>query len=133
MIITAVDPSRIHRQKKKMTRIVAGRIQSQSAKATIINSGKGAIYSSAYTGFKHAARVYGFYRDIKPYLPETYIDKYRYKPHKRVAAQILKTKGFLKANNKFHKKPSFFRNWNFGYCSDSQFGKGSQFSSKYCR
>ncbi len=74
--------------------------QPGSAKATIINSGKGTIIGSTYEGFKHAARVYGFYQDIKPYLPDTYIDKYRYKPHKRLFEYALQSKGFLRQKDK---------------------------------
>ncbi len=62
--------------------------QPRGAKATVINSGTGAIASSAYTGFKHVARVYGFYKDIQPYLPETTIDRYRYKVHKRTSGYV---------------------------------------------
>ncbi len=65
--------------------------QKVSPKATVINSGKGTVLGSAYTGFKHVASTYGFYQDIKPYLPETYLDKYRYKPRKRIAGYIGQT------------------------------------------
>ncbi len=76
-------------------------------------AGKAAYYGYAYEGFKYASRTYGFYQDIKPYLPETYIDKYRYKPHKRVAGYI----GQALYKKKF---PS-------GYATHCQLGK------TYCR
>ncbi len=55
--------------------IVSSAQSPKGAKATIINSGKGTIAGSAYQGFKHVARVYGFYKDIQPYLPETHITR----------------------------------------------------------
>ncbi len=56
-----------------------------------------ALYELAKTGL----RGYGIYQDVKPYLPETYIDKYTYKPHKRIAGyagQILWSKRVSKTN-----------------------------------
>ncbi len=105
----------IPKMKKTLTRFVTVSSQPSSAKATIINSGKGAVFGTAYEGFKRASRVYGFYQDIKPYLPETYIDKYRYKPHKRIAGQLQKTQGFLRRNAssyKFSKKRAQCTVWN---------------------
>ncbi len=94
--------------------IVTSTSQPASAKATIINSGKGAVFGSTYQGFKEVARIYGFYKDIKPYLPETYLDKYRYKPHKRVAGyagQIFWSKTKFQSRyapcNKFNQKYPF--------------------------
>ncbi len=113
--------------------IVAQRAQSSSAKATVINSGKGAIYGTAYSGFKHAARAYGFYKDIKPYLPETYIKKYQYKPHKRIYGQISKTKGFLKTPSRKFKQKRVRICGKYGY-NGSSFGTSSNKgqSSQYC-
>ncbi len=90
--------------------IVAQSKQPAGVKYSIINQGKAGFAGSAYTGFKHIAKAYGFYKDIEPYLPETYIDKYRYKPHKRVYHAISKTKGFLllKKHSNFHKKRTRF-------------------------
>ncbi len=94
--------------------IVSTRPSPQGARATIINSGKGTVFSSAYTGFKHVSKVLGFYQDIRPYLPETYLDKYRYKPHKRAYAELQKTQGFLKTGHKQYKKRG--RPWSFTGC-----------------
>ncbi len=72
--------------------------QPSGAKATVIGSKtRFAFVPHAYEGFKTAGKAYGFYKDIKPYLPETYLDKYKYKPHKRIS-------GYL--GQKFHAKKS---------------------------
>ncbi len=42
-----------------------------------INSGKGTYAGPAYQAFKAIAKTYGFYKDIRPYLPEEVIKKYR--------------------------------------------------------
>ncbi len=68
--------------------IVTASSQPTSAKATVLNSGKGTILGSAYQGFKIASKTFGFYQDIKPYLPDTAIDRYRYKPHKRITGYL---------------------------------------------
>ena len=110
----------ILRINRTLTRLVTSFSQPSGAKATVINSGKGTVIGSAYEGFKHAARAYGFYQDIKPYLPETYIDKYRYKPHKRISYALQKTKGFLRnaPRNKFSKKCAQRTIWS--KCNTSQ-------------
>ncbi len=95
MNISLRTPQKIY-LKSLMTWIKSVGSQPEGARATIINSGKGTIYSSTYTGLKHVSKVFGFYQDIKPYLPETYIDKYRYKPHKRLYGYGRLSKGFLK-------------------------------------
>ncbi len=110
--------------------IVTSSPQPGSAKATVINSGKGAVFGTTYQGFKFAARTFGFYQDIKPYLPETYLDKYRYKPHKRIVGYASKTRGFLKRNktgNQFYKKRSRCGIWN-NWCAN---GNNSSKSGKY--
>ncbi len=69
--------------------IYTTRRTSPGAKASFISRKSRAPYLGyAYEGLKHTSRAYGFYKDIKPYLPETYLDKYRYKPHKRVAGYL---------------------------------------------
>ncbi len=52
---------------------------SVSPKTYVINSGKGTVYSTGYQIFKYGAKAFGFYKDIKPYLPEEAIQKYRTK------------------------------------------------------
>ncbi len=65
--------------------------QPSGARATVIGTRtKFPFISHAYEGLKMFSKTLGFYQDIKPYLPETYLDKYRYKPHKRVAGYIGK-------------------------------------------
>ncbi len=73
-----------------MTRIKSAANQPSGAKSTVINSGKGTVLGSTYQGFKHAAKAFGFYKDIEPYLPETSIKKYTYKPHKRTSGYLGK-------------------------------------------
>ncbi len=77
--------------------IVASQRKSVSPKSYQINrGGKAAIFGPAYEGFKTVSKAYGFYKDIKPYLPENILGKYKYKTHKRV---------FGYASQKFHAKP----------------------------
>ncbi len=81
--------------------IVTGKTQTAQAKAQYIQrSGRAPYIGYAYEGLKYASRTYGFYQDIKPYLPETYLKKYSYKPRKRVA-------GYL--GQKFHAKKKIFK------------------------
>ncbi len=107
--------------------------QPTGAKSTIINSGRGSVVSSAYTGFKHIAKAYGFYQDVKPYLPETYIDKYRYKPHKRVAGQIQKSKGFLRTKRNYKQYQKRGRCNGFDWNNSSKCGnrQGYKFTTFY--
>ncbi len=83
--------------------IVAPSRQAVSPKTYTINAGKGTYIGPAYQGFKAVARTYGFYKDIKPYLPEEiikkYTGKYKYKPRKRLTAYAFQTRGFLKKSN----------------------------------
>ncbi len=75
--------------------IVAQHSKEVSPTTYRIGQGKGSFIGPVVTGFKHISKTYGFYKDIKPYLPETYLDKYKYKPGKRIT-------GFL--GQTFHKK-----------------------------
>ncbi len=59
-------------------------------KATIIGRRSGQ-YGSIYTVGKRLVEFAGYYDEIKPFLPETYIDKYTYKPRKRVAGYLGQT------------------------------------------
>ncbi len=91
--------------------IVTTGTQPGSAKATTISTRSRGIpfVGHAYEGFKYASRAFGFYQDIKPYLPETTLDRYRYKPHKRGYGYARTTQGFLKryaTRNKFRKTRS---------------------------
>ncbi len=67
--------------------VVARVKQTQKAKTYPIGTrpSKAGYFPAAYETGKTILRGYGVYQDVKPYLPETYIDKYTYKPHKRVA------------------------------------------------
>ncbi len=95
--------------------IVTSRPQTRiNPKAYPIGSNAKAPYvGTAYQLFKHASKVYGFYGDIKPYLPDTYLD---YKPHKRLTGY---------AGKRFHAKKKIFR---------TKFRKNAscQFNQKYC-
>ncbi len=95
--------------------------QPSGAKATIINSGKGTVISSAYQGFVQFSKAYGFYQDVKPYLPDTYLKKYTYKPHKRVAGylgQAFHAKKRSSSSGKYYKKLRCgqWGNWNNNFC-----------------
>ncbi len=57
-------------------------------------------FGSIYDIAKEFAKTYGYYEDIKQYDPGYYIDKYTYKPRKRVA-------GYL--GQKLHEKKKKFR------------------------
>ncbi len=107
--------------------IVTSRRQTPGAKASFISRKSRAPYLGyAYEGLKHASRTYGFYKDIKPYLPETYLDKYTYKPHKRVAGYI---------GQKFWKKkriPFYTSSYQQYQKSTKQFHRWSRFNKYIC-
>ncbi len=101
--------------------------QPSGAKATIIGSKtRFAFVPHAYEGFKAVSRAYGFYKDIKPYLPETTLDKYKYKPRKRIA-------GYL--GQKLHAKPKV-RNYKkykkFCYFPDKHWNNSGKSDYSYC-
>ncbi len=92
-------------QEQGLGLIVSKGQQSGSPKVSSISrTPKRFWFGPAYEGFKQASRTYGFYKDIKSYLPETYLEKYKYKPGKRITGALQKTKGFLSAYNKQYKK-----------------------------
>ncbi len=100
-----------------------------SPKATPIGKRAGHT-GSIYTIGKRFAEYAGYAKDIQPYLPETYIDKYTYKPQKRLSGYVgqkihkPKTKT---SYSKFGKTRSRF----FGYNSNSHCSQtGSK--SGYC-
>ncbi len=98
--------------------IVTASSQPHGAKATVIGQkSRYSYFGYPYEGFKYAARTYGFYQDIKPYLPETYLDKYRYKPHKRVSGYLGLSKGFLKKKRRIITKRYQFDKERCGYNS----------------
>ncbi len=104
-------------QQKTLTRIVTGSTQPKGAKASFISRKSRAPYIGyAYEGLKHASRTLGFYQDIEPYLPETTIDRYRYKPLKRTAGYlgkaIHKKKFRTSSYSYFYKKYSHSSVWN---------------------
>ncbi len=73
--------------------IVARKRQSQKAKVSPIGvrPTKGGYLPAAYEVGKIALKSLGYYQDIEPYLPDKYIDKYTYKPHKRLAGYLGQT------------------------------------------
>ncbi len=92
--------------------IVSSESNRVSPKAYPIKSGtKASYYGIAYEVGKKVTQAFGYYQDIEPYLPDKYIDKYTYKPHKRLSGQVGKTihakkKKFLsKKYRYFHKEP----------------------------
>ncbi len=98
-----------------MTRLVSGTTARTKIRPTILGKGKPTWIGVAYEGFKTASKSLGFYRDIEPYLPDTYIDKYRYKPQKRISGYIGKKihKSKTKTrHHKFRKTCSEFHRWN---------------------
>ncbi len=102
--------------------IVAARSESVGPKTHRINSGKGTYISPIYEGFKQTARIYGFYKDIKPYLPETYLKKYTYKPHKRAfgyASQKLHEKKNESPPRRFKQKLDGWHCKQWNYNSDN--------------
>jgi len=90
--------------------IVTSSRQSVAPKTYNLNSGKGTVIGPAYQGLKHIARVYGIYKDIRPYLPEEFLEKhigkYKYKPGKRIVYALSETRGFLIQKKS---KPSAYR------------------------
>ncbi len=73
-----------------------------SPKATPIGKRQGHV-GSAYTIGKRLAGYAGYAKDIQPYLPETYIDKYIYKPRKRIAGYLGKTIHKSKTKTSYNK------------------------------
>ncbi len=68
---------------------------------------KPSIIPAAYEVFKTGLRGVGYYKDIEPYLPDRYIKKYTYKPHKRVAGylgQAVHPKKKYRTYDKFSKE-----------------------------
>ncbi len=70
--------------------IVAGKSQSQKPKISPIGTrpSKAGYFSGAYEVGKIGLRGMGYYKDIEPYLPDKYVDKYTYKPHKRITGYL---------------------------------------------
>ncbi len=111
--------------------IVSSKSQHISPKATPLGRTAG-HYGSAYTVGKRLVKYAGYAKKIEPYLPETYIDKYTYKPHKRVSG-YLGQKFHAKENgsryNKFGKTRREFNqqsHWN-EYCSNHSKGGNCTF------
>ncbi len=97
--------------------IVAGQSKKVSPSTYRIGQGKATYFGPVITGFKHIAKSYGFYKDIKPYLPETYLDKYKYKPGKRItgyAGQIFhsKKRKLSSSYSKLNKECQHSKYWN---------------------
>ncbi len=91
--------------------IVAGKSQSQKPKISPIGTrpSRAGYFPAIYEVGKIGLRSYGLYKDFERYLPDKYVDKYTYKPHKRVtgyAWQISKKFQKNDAGNKFYKECS---------------------------
>ncbi len=71
-------------------------------KATPIGTRQGHA-GSAYQVGKRLAEYSGYAKEIKPYLPETYLDKYTYKPRKRLAGYAGQ-KLWSKKNGSYYKQ-----------------------------
>jgi len=77
----------------------------------------GTIYNLARRGIKYS----GYYDkyNLRQYDPQVYVDKYTYKPRKRIAGYLGqklhgKKKKFRSSRNSyFYKEPDQFCNWNF--------------------
>ncbi len=76
----------------------------------------GSIYNLAREGLKY----YGYYDkyNLRQYDPEVYIDKYTYKPQKRIIGYAGLSKGFLKTKRRtrtssyqFYKTSGKYRRW----------------------
>jgi len=81
-------------------------------------------FGSVYELAKQSLQYYGYYEDIKKYDPGYYVEKYTYKPHKRIAGklgQILhksKTKSRIPSiNRQFDKKRCEQHARFIGYCN----------------
>ena len=103
--------------------IVARSRQTTKVKTSPIGTGpKGPTYLPAiYEIGKQVADIYGYYENIKPYLPETYIDKYTYKPRKRIAGYLgqklyEKKKFRTSSSSQLYQKRFHKRDW----CNSSQ-------------
>ncbi len=70
--------------------IVAGKSQRAKPKVSPIGirPSKAGYVSGAYEIGKTVAKGYGYYKDIEPYLPDRYIEKYTYKPGKRITGYL---------------------------------------------
>ncbi len=63
---------------------------------------KASYYGSIYEVGKYLLKGFGYYQDIEPYLPDRYIEKYTYKPHKRLAGEVGKKIHKKKRTRKHH-------------------------------
>ncbi len=109
--------------------IVTGKAQTAQGKAQFIKrAGRAPYLGYAYEGLKYASRTYGFYKDIKPYLPETYLDRYRYKPRKRVAGYLGQT--IYKTKNGSYYKQHKKRSRPYGFSGNE---RCESFTGKSCK
>ncbi len=90
--------------------IIAGKSQSQKPKISPIGTrpSKAGYVSGAYEVGKITLKSFGYYKDIEPYLPDKYIDKYTYKPHKRIAGYLGQTFHSQK-NKRYGFKTNYFK------------------------
>ncbi len=75
-------------------------------------------YGTGYQIAKQVSKSWGFYQDIKQYDPGYYVEKYTYKPRKRIAGylgQKLHSKARNGANYyKYKKRTRYYGiNWNY--------------------
>ncbi len=90
--------------------IVAGKSQSQKPKISPIGTrpSKAGYVSGAYEVGKITLKSAGYYKQVEPYLPDKYVDKYTYKPHKRIAGYLGQT---------IYKKRKVFSQFRYASCN----------------
>ncbi len=110
--------------------IVAGQRQTSRVKASPIGvrPSKAGYAPAAYEIGKNIIQYYGYYKNVEPYLPDKYVDKYTYKPHKRVAGYLgqafFKKKFRTSSGYKFYQERSRFRRWHEWYYTGRKYRKG---------
>ncbi len=96
------------------------------AKTYKLNQGKGTFIGPAYEGFKSVAKIYGYYEQVRPYLPEErFKDIYR----KPVTTSLDFQRGFQKI---FPKKAFRSNKVNQKFCKFSDKYRNNSSKSNYC-
>ncbi len=108
--------------------IVTSKQQSVSPKATPIGK-KSGYYGSAYNVGKRLVGYAGYAKELDRYLPDKYISKYTYKPHKRTAGYLgqafWKKKFRYATGRQFNQKRCNGQRGPYNHFGNNQFGKGS--------
>ncbi len=97
--------------------IVTGKARRSNPKVSAIGTrpSRAAYGPAMYEIGKNIVKSYGYYQDIEQYLPDKYVERYTYKPHKRAYGYARLSKGFLR------KKSTFFTSRKFNQkCSGSE-------------